>query len=166
MLKAICYIVSIQSLLLAKYTLGKLTNFHGTYRSIFTGLLSINKCFKYRNTVIINMSINKCYKYYHNYCINKSKTRTMLTDALLLNVYVPVIEHVLPNLSTVVRFIEEGSSMIMHRLPQFLFSKFYLESIEMLCLTQLFSPPTVLKICQIQITKATFFVKFPIPGLP
>ena len=114
MLKAMCYIVSIQSLLLAKYTLGELKNFHGTYRSIFTGLLSINKCFKYRNTVIINMSINKCYNYYYNYCINKSKTRTMLTDALLLNVYVPVIEHVLLNLSTVVKFTEEGSSMIMH----------------------------------------------------
>ena len=166
MLKAMCYIVSMQSLLLAKYTLGELKNFHSTYRSIFTGLLSINKCFKYRNTVTINMSINKYYNYCYNYCINKSKTCTMLTDALLLNVYVPVIEHVLSYLSTVVKFTEEGSSMIMHRLLQFLFSKFYSESIKMLCLTQLFSPPTVLKICQIQTTKATFFVKFPIPGLP
>ena len=139
---------------------------HICCRSIFTGILSINKCFKYRNTVIINMSISKCYNYYYNYCINKPKTRTMLTDALLLNVYVPVIEHVLSNLSTVVKFTEEGSSIIMHRLPQFLFSKFYLGSVKMLCLTQLFSPPTVLKICQIQTTKATFFVKFPIPGLP
>ena len=51
---------------------------------------------------------------YSHYCINMSKTSTMSTDALLLNVYVPVIEHVLSNLSTVVKFTEEGSSMIIH----------------------------------------------------
>ena len=64
-----------------------------------------------------------------------SNTRTTLTNAFLLNVYVPVIENVLSNLSTVVKFTEEGSSLIMHRLPQLLFSKFFLESIKMLCLS-------------------------------
>ena len=64
-----------------------------------------------------------------------SKTRTTLTDAFLLNVYIPVIEHVLSNLSTVVKLTEEGSSMMMYRLPLLVISKFYLESIKILYLS-------------------------------